>query len=37
MMSYNNQLNGWPLAVDCDDDNNDDGDSNGNDNSVSKK
>ncbi len=26
---YNNQLNGGPLAVECDDDNNNDGDSNG--------
>ncbi len=28
---YNNQLNGGPLAVDCDDDDNDNSDSNGND------
>jgi hypothetical protein len=30
MTRYNNQLNGGPLAIDCDDDNDDDGDSNGN-------
>ncbi len=37
-MRYNNQLNGGPLAVDCDDDddNDDDGDSNGNGNSNGK-
>ncbi len=33
---YNNQLNGGPLAVDCDDDSNDDGNSNGNGNSDGK-
>jgi hypothetical protein len=33
---YNNQLNGGPLAVDCNDDNNDDGNSDGNGNSDGK-
>ncbi len=33
---YNNQLNGGPLAVDCDDDDDDNGDSDGNGNSDGK-
>jgi hypothetical protein len=34
VVTYNNQLNGWPSAVDCNDDDNDggNGDSDGNDN-----